>query len=132
MVLNEINPDHIRVLTLGIKSGSPLDLQLKDGTFKLPSESSMIAEQRLLFENLNGITSHYANHHSVDLLLEIRGQLPEDKIKLLEIMNHFLKLNESDQLNFILGRRLGYYSRLDDLEKNKMHKDITTNIECTT
>ena len=119
IVLNEINPDHIRVLTLGIKSGSQLDLQLKDGTFKLPSESSMIAEQRLLFENLNGITSHYANHHSVDLLLEIRGQLPDDKIKLLEIMDHFLKLNESDQLNFILGRRLGYYSRLDDLE-NKM------------
>jgi hypothetical protein len=74
----------------------------------------MIAEQRLLFEHLDGIDSHYANHHSVDLLLEIRGQLPGDRQRLLGIMDRFLSLPESRQINFIMGRRLGYYRTLDD------------------
>jgi radical SAM superfamily enzyme YgiQ (UPF0313 family) len=113
-VLNDINPDHIRVLTIGIKPGKDLDRQMKQGEWTRPSETAMIAEQRLLFEHLAGIDSHYANHHSVDLLLEIRGQLPADRQRLLDIMDRFLTLSESRQTNFIMGRRLGYYRILDD------------------
>ena len=117
-VLNEINPDHIRVLTIGVKPGSGLARQMADKQFLLPSETQMVSEQRLLLEHLEGITSHYANHHSVDLLLEIRGTLPNDKDKLLAVLDQFLSLNETDQINFILGRRLGYYRRLSDMDNN--------------
>jgi len=113
-VFNEINPDHIRVLTIGIKPGTDLDRQMRQGEWTRPSEAAMIAEQRLMFEHLEGIDSHYANHHSVDLLLEIRGQLPADRQRLLGIMDRFLSLSESRQANFIMGRRLGYYRTLDD------------------
>jgi radical SAM superfamily enzyme YgiQ (UPF0313 family) len=113
-VFNEINPDHIRVLTIGIKPGTDLDRQMREEEWTRPSEAAMIAEQRLLFEHLEGIDSHYANHHSVDLLLEIRGQLPGDQKRLLGIMDRFLSLPESRQINFIMGRRLGYYRTLDD------------------
>lgn len=119
-VLNEINPDTIRVLTIGVKPGSGLDTQMKNGEWTRPSETDMIAEQRRMLENINNITSHYANHHSVDLLLEIRGQLPGDKEMLLGIMDRFLSLDESDRINFILGRRLGYYRSLADLT-NELH-----------
>ncbi|HCY87004.1 MAG TPA: radical SAM protein, partial [Desulfobacteraceae bacterium] len=61
-VLNAVNPDQIRLLTIGVKDGSGLSRQMADGAFTLPSEAEMIAEQRLLLENLEGITSHYANH----------------------------------------------------------------------
>ena len=61
-VLNRINPDHIRVLTIGVKPGTELDRQMVKGKFVLPSEVEIISEQRLLLENLEGITSHYANH----------------------------------------------------------------------
>ena len=113
-VLNDINPDHIRVLTIGVKPGTDLDRQMTQGKWTRPSESAMIAEQRLLLEHLDGVDSHYANHHSVDLLLEIRGQLPADRQRLLGIMDRFLSLSESRQTNFIMGRRLGYYRTLDD------------------
>ena len=113
-VLNNINPDHIRVLTIGVKPGTDLDRQMTQGKWTRPSESAMIAEQRLLLEHLDGVDSHYANHHSVDLLLEIRGQLPADRQRLLGIMDRFLSLSESRQTNFIMGRRLGYYRTLDD------------------
>ena len=115
-VLNAINPHHIRVLTIGVKPSTGLALQMENREFTLPSETHMIREQRLLLEQLDGITSHYANHHSVDLLLEVRGQLPEDKDRLLGILDRFLSLREDDRINFILGRRLGYYRRLSDQE----------------
>ena len=125
-VLNRINPDQIRVLTIGVKPGSGLDRQLAAGEFKRPSESAMIAEQRLLLENLNGITSHYANHHAVDLLLEIRGRMPDDKEKMLAVLDRFLSLDEHIQNSFILGRRLGYFNKLDDLD-NHLAKEFVEN-----
>jgi len=115
-VLNEINPDDIRLLTIGVKSDSDLGRQMAAGRFTLPSEAQIIEEQRLLLENLEGIESHYANHHSVDLLLEVRGQLPRDKAKLLAVLDRFLGFDPKDQINFTLGRRLGYYQRLSDMD----------------
>ena len=114
-VLNEIDPDRIRVLTIGVKPGSGLEKQLEEGTFKLQTEKSIIEEQRLLIDNLEGISSHYVNHHSVDLLMEARGQLPEDKPKLLAIMDRYLGLPEEDRINYTLGRRMGAYRCLDDM-----------------
>jgi radical SAM superfamily enzyme YgiQ (UPF0313 family) len=128
-VLNEINPDYIRLLTIGVKPGSALDLQMANKEFTLPSEAQIIAEQRLLLENIDNITSHYANHHSVDLLLEVRGRLPHDKERLLAILDRFLSLNEADQINFILGRRLGYYRQLSDQEDDMQYRFVEKQVK---
>ena len=84
----------------------------------------MISEQRLLLERLEGITSHYANHHSIDLLLEVRGSLPTDKDQMLAILDRFLSLSEADKINFILGRRLGYYRRLSDIKNDLQYRIV--------
>ena len=117
-VLNQTNPDQIRLLTIGVKEGSGLERQMAEGQFHLPGETEMISEQRLMLENLEGITSHYANHHGIDLLLEVKGQLPEDKEALLGILDRFLSMDKAGQIHFILGRRLGYYRRLYDMDNN--------------
>ena len=115
-VLNQINPDFIRVLTIGVKQGSGLEKQMQAGKFELQTEKNLIEEQRLLIESLNGVTSYYVNHHGVDLLMEARGQLPEDQPKLLAIMDRYLGLPEEERLNYTLGKRLGYYRYLDDMQ----------------
>ena len=120
-VLNQINPDQIRLLTIGVRPGSALEAQINEGLVTLLSESRMIGEQRLMLENLNGVSSHYANHHAVDLLLEVRGQLPQDKPNLLGVLDRFLSMDESARNNFILGRRLGYYHRLSDMDEAARH-----------
>lgn len=128
-VLNEINPDHIRVLTITVKPGSGLDGQVTAGEFTLLPEARMISEQRQLLERLDGITSHYANHHSVDLLLEVRGRLPEDKNRLLAILDRFLSLSDRDQMNFILGRRLGYYRQLSDMGNDLTYQFVEKQVQ---
>lgn len=124
VALNAINPDKIRVLTIGIKEGTDLQKKWESGKFFLQTEENMIREQRLLIEKLDGITSHYANHHSVDLLIEARGQLPQDKQKLLSIMDNFLNMDEARKTNFTLGRRLGIYRRLEDIENTKLFQAV--------
>ncbi len=127
--LNAINPDKIRVLTLGIKEGSDLQKKWQTGEFDPLPEAQMIEEQLLLLENLDGITSHYANHHAVDLLLEVRGQLPQDKENLLAILHRFLDLPENEKCNFIMGRRLGIYNRLDDLDDHRRYQLVEDQLE---
>jgi len=122
-VLNKIDPDFIRVLTIGIKEGSGLEKQMKEGTYQLQTEKNVIEEQRLLIEGLDGVSSYYVNHHSVDLLMEARGQLPGDRPRLLAILDSYLALPENERINFTLGRRLGYYRRMDDM-KNQDLKDF--------
>jgi hypothetical protein len=88
---------------------------MKEGKYQLQTEKNLIEEQRLLIENLDGISSDYANHHGVDLLMEARGRLPQEKPKLLAIMDRYLSLPESERINYTLGKRLGYYQHLDDM-----------------
>ncbi len=122
-VLNKINPHFIRALTIGVKPGTGIARQMEAGEYTLQTEKNIIEEQRLLIEQLDGISSFYANHHGVDLLMEARGQLPEDKAKLLAIMDRYLSLPEEDRLNYTLGKRTGYYQVLDDMrdEGRKRH-----------
>ncbi|CAB1061611.1 Radical SAM domain protein CAC_2422 [Olavius sp. associated proteobacterium Delta 1] len=115
-VLNQINPDFIRVLTIGVKKGSGLEKQLREGKFQLQTEKNLIEEQRLLIDRLDGITSYYVNHHGVDLLMEARGQLPADKPKLLAIMDRYLSMPQEDRIHYTLGKRLGYYRQMDDMQ----------------
>lgn len=126
--LNEINPDKIRVLTIGVKKGSGLEKKLRAGEYSLQTEENIIEEQKLLIETLDGITSHYANHHAVDLLIEARGKLPDDKERLISIMNRFLTLTDNDKLNFILGRRLNIYNCLDDLNDKNRYEAVQTQL----
>jgi radical SAM superfamily enzyme YgiQ (UPF0313 family) len=123
-VLNEINPDFIRVLTIGVKKGSGLEKQLAEGDYTLQTEKNIIEEQRLLIENLNGITSYYKNHHGVDLLMEARGQLPEDKEKLLAIMDRYLNLSNEESNIYTMGKRLGFYNCLDDMNDKHLRLQV--------
>ncbi len=128
-VLNKIDPDFIRALTIGIKDGSGLEKQMKEGTYQLQTEKNIIEEQRLLIENLDGVSSYYVNHHSVDLLMEARGQLPEDKQKLLAIMDRYLTLPEDERINFTLGKRLGHYRRMDDMNNQDLKNFVEMKVK---
>ena len=111
-VLNSINPNSVRMMSLAVKQDSELMEKINNGSYTMLSETEMIKEQRQLIEQLEGIHCHYGNFHGINLLTEIDGVLPEDKGKLLSIMNEFLSLNADLQNNFILGRRTGKYGHL--------------------
>ncbi|GLS83802.1 B12-binding domain-containing radical SAM protein [Paraferrimonas haliotis] len=121
-LLNQINPEEIRVLTLAVKPGTELDEMVQQGKFTPLSEVEMVAEQQALIRQLRGINSHYGNYHSINLLTELNGQLPNDQERFLATTERFLTMPPNTQQNFILGRRIHYYGKLDDMS-NQLYVD---------
>jgi Radical SAM superfamily len=116
LALNRINPDYIRIRSLALPPGAPLTAAAHDGTFAVPSDELVLRELQLFLESLDGITSTVANDHIVNLLPEVEGRLPQDKDRMLDIINQYWNLPAQQRLHYRLGRRLGWFSRLQDLE----------------
>lgn len=116
-VLNRINPNSVRMMSLAVKKQTELWGLIQSGSFTMLSEVEMVEEQRRLLDKLENIHSHYGKFHGINLLTELEGILPDDKSKLLSIIDEFLALSHDHQNNFILGRRLGRYGRLDGFQQ---------------
>ena len=114
-VLNQIDPDFIRVRTFKALRVMPIYRKIEAGELELLNDDEIIAEERLLIENLNGITSHFVSDHILNLLEELDGKFPEAKEKMLAVIDRYLALSREDRNNFRLGRRAGYYRALDDM-----------------
>ncbi|MBP1747823.1 MAG: coproporphyrinogen oxidase [Deltaproteobacteria bacterium] len=114
-VLNKIDPDFIRFRTLKVLRTMLLYQKLEDEEFFLPDEEDILREERLLIENLDGITSYVRSDHILNLLEEIDGRLPFDKKKFLSTIDRYFSLSEEQRLVFRFGRRSGIYRRLDEL-----------------
>jgi hypothetical protein len=115
-VLNQINPNYIRIRSLTIPKRTPLSELAQRGEFLEETDPEIIAGARLLIENLEGIESTVVSDHSLNLLEEVNGKLPEKKAALLAIYDRYLHLPERDQMIFSLGKRWGLFRVLDDLK----------------
>lgn len=122
-VLNEINPDYIRLRSLHVHPIMPLWSKIQDGDFELQTEDEVVEEIGTLIDNLR-VTSYLKSDHILNLLMEVEGKLPEDKQKCLNIINEYLGLPDEEKLNFKFGRRLGYYRKPSDLKDSYMHHKI--------
>ena len=113
-VLNEINPDFIRVRTLYVRQGMDLWSKIENGDFELQNEDEVIEEVGRTIEELE-VTSELKSDHILNLLPELEGKFPEAKQVCLDTIHRYLALPENERLNFRLGRRAGFYERLDDV-----------------
>jgi histone acetyltransferase (RNA polymerase elongator complex component) len=113
-VLNQINPDFIRLRTLTIQPRMPLHKDVVSGDFVRSTDEEIVAEMKLFFENLE-CSSKVASDHSINLLPEIEGKLPGDKEKFLEVIRNFQSLSPHERDIYKLGRRIGIYTKLEDL-----------------
>ncbi|MCD6599867.1 MAG: radical SAM protein [Dehalococcoidia bacterium] len=127
-VLNEIDADYIRLRSLHVHQDMPLWAKLESGDFELQSEDEVVAEIGVFIDNLR-VTSYIKSDHSINLLPEIEGKMPDDKEKCLEVINKYLSLPDEERLNFRVGRRIGYYGKLADLSDDYKHSKIDETIK---
>jgi radical SAM superfamily enzyme YgiQ (UPF0313 family) len=96
-VLNHINPHFIRVRTFVPQPNSPLYEAMEEGRFHPASPETILKETKLLLEELQ-VTSQFLSDH-ISNLLPLHGKLPEDKGKMIQMIEEVLKeLTENDQL----------------------------------
>jgi len=114
--LNQINPDFIRIRTLAIPQSVPLYEDYEAGRFEKLSDYEAVQELKRLIENLEGIRSRVRSDHILNLFQELEGTLPEDKERMLEPLRSFLNMPEHQRMLYQVGRRLGLFSQLADLD----------------
>lgn len=119
-----INPDYIRLRTLGLPAGAPLSEEYRRGEFDKMGEVETAAELLLFLENLKGVTSHIPYDHVLNLFQEVDGQLPEDRKKILTPIRFFLQLPACEQMLFALGRRTHRMARLSDLDNPALREPV--------
>ena len=115
-VLNQINADFIRLRSLRVPKTAPLYDKIEAGEFELLDDDGVVREIRLFIESLDGITSTVASDHIMNLLEEISGTLPDDKQKMLAVVDRYFALPEAERLTYKVGRWGGVYRSLEDLE----------------
>jgi len=114
--LNRINPEFIRLRTLAIPNSVELFDDWEAGGFEKCTDLMMAKEILLLIESLNGITSVLKSDHILNLFENVEGTLPRDKERMLEILRTFLAMEPERQCLYQVGRRLGFFSSLSDME----------------
>ena len=101
--LNAINPHFIRLRSLRIPKRVPLHELVEKGEFELPSDDETAREIKLFLEQLDGITSTITSDHIMNLLEEVEGKLPEDKERMIAVVDRYLGLSDKDRLIYRVG-----------------------------
>jgi hypothetical protein len=122
-VLSAINPDFIRIRTFTIYPGIPVCADVESRTFIRNTDEGMIEELKLMIENLDCHAS-IVSDHILDLLQEVEGKLPQDKDKMLSVINRFQSLSPAERIHFCVGRRAGIYGPIADMNDEHKYESV--------
>jgi radical SAM superfamily enzyme YgiQ (UPF0313 family) len=88
-VLNQVDPHFIRVRTFIAQPGSQLYEAVTEGSFHPASPETILKETKLLLEELH-VTSQFLSDH-ISNLLPLHGKLPEEKERMIQMIDDALK-----------------------------------------
>ncbi|WP_321365946.1 radical SAM protein [uncultured Desulfuromusa sp.] len=120
--LNLINPDFIRLRTLALPNHTDLCEQWQSGQFIKMTDHDVAREIRRFLTALEGISSRLQSDHILNLFQELEGQLPDDKLGMIAVIDDFLQRPAAEQMLYQVGRRLGMFSRVTDLDVPEMRQ----------
>jgi len=116
-VVNAVNPGYVRFRSLYVSRKSGLREMVDNETFDPPDEDEIVREIKLFLESLDGVNATIVSDHILNLLEEVEGSLPQDRERMLGVVDRYLNMPEHDRQLFQLGRRAGVLRYLDDLNQ---------------
>lgn len=139
-VLTEIDPDFIRLRTLQVPPFGPLWEDVLAGRFIPLTDDEAVREIKLMIESLGNIHSTLTSDHIRNLLEEVKGKFPEDREKMLAVIDEYLSLPTEDKILFRLGRRGGALRSVRELQnpltrlrleraKKELEKELGEDVE---
>ena len=127
-VLNQINPHFIRLRSLRIPSRVPLIEKVKAGEFTKQTDDMIAEEIRVFIDTLDNITSTLTSDHMMNLLEEVTGTFPQDKQKMLDVIERYQAMPDEDRIIYRVGRRGGAYRSTSDLESDPLTRTKIENL----
>ncbi|MDH4212774.1 MAG: radical SAM protein [Candidatus Thorarchaeota archaeon] len=114
--LNQIDPDFIRLRPLALTDRAPLYSDFESGKFVKCNDIDIAQELIMFIEDLEGINSMVVSDHILNLFADLEGKLPDGKKHMLSILHAFLEMDSEKQILYRLGRRLGLFNHLKDMD----------------
>lgn len=92
-VLNKIDPDFIRIRTFLPKINTPILKEIESGEFNVLSPHEILKETYNLIKGLKVNSQIFSDHYTN--YIRVNGKLPEDRNKMLKLIEKSNKLDES-------------------------------------
>lgn len=109
-VINEVNPDFVRLRTFILRTGSLME-ELRDaGLYQEQRDIDKLVEIRKMLAHIDPKRAHgkLTSDHIINLLQEVTGYLDKDLSSMLEYIDTFLALPDREQKQYQLARRMGF------------------------
>ena len=114
-VINEVNPDFVRVRTSAVKPGTGLHEDFINGEFTLCSDDEKLLEVRTVIEKADGVDTRLVSDHIINLLQKVEGSLKNDKTKLLDMIDEYLSLPDRERRLYQAARRMARVNDPSDM-----------------
>lgn len=116
-VVNEVNPDFLRIRTAAVKEGTGLYEDFVNGEFTLCSDDEKLLEIRTVIEKAEGVETRLVSDHMINLLQDVEGSLKSEKTKMLDMIDGYLSLPEMDRKMYQAARRMVRVNRPSDMDR---------------
>ena len=133
-VINEVNPDFVRLRTFVLRTGSLMEELRESGVYKEQRDIEKLLEIRKMLAHVDPKKAHgkITSDHIINLLQEVTGYMDKDLSWMLEYIDSYLALPELEQKKYQLARRMGFpldwnylyrlqptdQTRIEDMAKN--------------
>lgn len=115
--IKQVQPAHVRLRTCVVIENTGLEKLWRQGLFQPLDDSATVAEIKKILQGIKDVETELVSDHRINLLLELRGRLPDDYAKLLATIEKFQNLSAEDQKLFIIGRRTGQIRIMAELDQ---------------
>ncbi|WP_242848855.1 radical SAM protein [Syntrophomonas palmitatica] len=96
-ICNEMNPDYIGALVLMLVPRTELYRRMEKGEFELPGPFEILDEMRIMISHLDVQGTEFRSNHASNYL-PIKGRFPDDKEKVLKLINEMIAKNDRKYL----------------------------------
>lgn len=107
-VINRAKPDYVRLRTLEIFNGTPLDLMRQKGEFTEADDDTVVREIKRLLQEITAETELLSD--SATNLLQINGRLPMDRQRMLAQIDDYLCLGPRERIEYSFRTRLAAFA----------------------
>lgn len=116
-VINQVNPDFVRIRTFIALPGSGIQQDIDAGTFTECTDVEKAMEVKHLIENITACDGQIVSDHIINLFEDVKGNLATQKDKLLEPFKEFEAMNLGEQERFQVARRTGLVRIMGEMKR---------------
>lgn len=115
-VINQVNPDFVRIRTFVAKEGSGMQQDIDQGIITECTDLEKALEVKNLIDNIHSCDGSIISDHIINLFENVKGCLKTDKKYMLSIFEKFEGMDSVSQQRYQLARRVGIVRSVEDMD----------------